>query len=47
MLGRSTCGPPDIFSERDFALTTRTQEVVRQPNHLVAGSVVYLCAANC
>ena len=46
MLGRSTCGPPDIFSliyvfsERDFTLSTSTREVVREPNHLAAGSFV-------
>jgi len=40
MLGRSTCGPPIIFRERDFTLSANTQEVVREPNHSAAGSVV-------
>jgi len=40
MLGRSTCGPPDIFSERDFTLSTSTQEVARESNHFAASSVV-------
>jgi len=39
MLGRSTCGPPDIFSERDFTLLTSTSEVVSELNHLAAVGV--------